>query len=54
MRNDIKIKKVCEHYEVRVGGQFYCSCDTIGEVLDEVFELENKEETENEKVYGSI
>ena len=54
MRSDIRIKKVREHYEIEVAGSFYCSCNNIGEVLDEIFELEDKEEIENEKVCGSI
>lgn len=54
MRSDIKIKKVRGHYEIVVGGQFHCSCDTIGEVLDEVFAIESKEETESEKVHSGV
>lgn len=49
MRSNIKIKRVRGHYEISVGGQFHCSCDTIGEVLDEIFALENKGDTRHGK-----
>lgn len=37
----IEIKKVREHYEIYVNGEFKCSCD-INELSETISDLENK------------
>lgn len=38
-----EIVKVRGHYEVLIDGEFYCTCDTHEEALEEVQYIENKE-----------
>ena len=36
---DIEVKKVMEHYDIYVDGEFYCSCDNQKEVDEELQNL---------------
>ena len=36
---NIEIRKVMEHYEIYVDGEFYCSCDNRREVDEELANL---------------
>lgn len=42
---NIKIVKVMEHYEIYRAGSFYCSCDNLSEVQEEIRKMEEEEET---------
>lgn len=41
----IEVNKMGDHYEIGVNGQFYCSCDNIGEVREEIKKLEEDEQS---------
>lgn len=41
--NQITWHRVSDHYEVRIGGKFYCSCQSIGEVKEEIDKLKENE-----------
>ena len=36
MESPIKVVQVRGHYEIQVHGEFYCSCDNLLEVVEEV------------------
>ena len=38
----VDVRKVREHYEVYVDGKFYCSCDNLREVDEELNNYENE------------
>lgn len=38
---DIRIEGVHGHYEIYVDGEFYCSCDSASEVIEEIERIEN-------------
>lgn len=38
---DTEVRKAGEHYEIYIDGAFYCSCDNITEVMNE---LDRKED----------
>ena len=40
----VRVKKVMEHYEIYVAGAFYCSCDNITEVREELERLEDDDD----------
>ena len=39
----VQVRRVQEHYEIWVDGQFYCSCDNWTEVQEEVDEIGDSE-----------
>lgn len=44
MESPIEVLQVRGHYEVWVHGEFYCSCDNLTEVVEEVNGLVGEEE----------
>lgn len=40
---DIEICQAREHYEIFVDGDFYCSCDNVTEVIEEIYNLEKED-----------
>lgn len=32
----IEVKKIMEHYEIRIDGNFWCTCDSMNEVDSEI------------------
>lgn len=44
--SDIDIRKVKDHYEIYIDGQFYASADDMREVYEELNEIENEEDNE--------
>lgn len=42
MKN-IEVNKIADHYEIGVNGQFYCSCDDMREVRDEIAKIEQED-----------
>lgn len=38
----VDIQKVMDHYEVYIDGKFYCSCDSLREVDEELENYETK------------
>lgn len=41
---DIKVKKEMEHYIILINDRFYCSCDNMREVDEEIARRENANE----------
>lgn len=40
---EVTYRKRGDHYEVLVGGKFYCSADSIKEVFEEITRINEKE-----------
>ena len=38
----IDVRKVREHYEIYIDGQFYCACDDRDEVNEEIANYKNR------------
>lgn len=43
---EIEIKKVSDHYEIIINNRFYCSCDNMREVDEEIAKKGNANEPE--------